>query len=262
MMTETKTKIRDLGLLEISTPLRIILIPSDSKRVIVNHSTHGIRVSCSIAEQEREVRVARLQKKVKISTPPLLFSVCYADIPRPRQNCINSFYIFGFYSRNYTTIWAAPYVLSNVYPGGRICFGSVHPWDLRSAYNYFWEAGFNADLRHHTQYVAQVAGTSIEYNTATSTVLKNYQKEIFDAQDWENMTDFIYGSRYWMHTNPAEGILATNHTGLLKQIPKKYWLKKNGEAFLIARAKRHKNYWVFNNDSIKFKVPAGSIAVK
>lgn len=271
MLTTKKSK--DLGKLEVKKSIRVLMLPSDAKTVIVNYSSPPkMRVTCTVSEKKREVQIGRGYKsKIKIKTPATLMSMVFYELPRVCGSDIENFYIHGYYTKDKKTLWASPYVLSNVYRNGAICFGAHNPGDLRSAYNLFWSAPFNYELsdvgydlayelNEDEAYDVELRDIDIEPDD-TENYIKNYKKVLFDQQTWEDYTSVILGKKTWS-SNARDAVLLTGEKSLLKQIPEKYWLKHGNQVFLAAGGKKHKNVWVFDTGKIKFKIPVDQVASK
>lgn len=259
--TSTKATPKDLGTLKLKQAERVILLPTDAKGVIVNYSNQSLlRVTCSFDETSHKVKVGN-GRNFTIKTPPLLFSAQYVDTPTSKANNLQGFSIFGYYPKARKYVWAAPYNLANVHANGRICFGTLHPKDLRAAYNLFWEAGFNNHLNHYASTIARRVGAYIDtYDTRK--LVKGYQKKLFDKQDWEDYTPEICGTKYLTIKNPSDALLLTRSKELLKQIPKEYWLKQGRQAFMVFQAKRYSNFWAFATNDVMFRLPLNSVATK
>lgn len=147
------TSSNDLGVLSIGgKQVFVSLMPSQANAMMVKYEPE-IQVSCVIPPQEFEVeyghrRDYRSRTKTEITTPTLIMSCGYGDVPTTRN--------YASLGRNYTLwaintdklnkIYAKAYVFANVYQNGSVCFGTLYPKSLRQAYNQYWTSSFNNDL--------------------------------------------------------------------------------------------------------------------
>jgi len=271
-MTATKTKkpeVKNLKKLDIGNEKIIaLMLPSDAKSIIVKHSnSSSVRVTCSFSAKSRAIDVrscydARQGNKTKIRTPPTLMSVKYYDIPTATRMECEQFSILGFDIREKNEVWAAPYILSNVYRSGKICFGSHYPKDLRAAYNLFWTAPFNRELLGEGVEVAGSLGERDSYYGGITSFVKKYNKKVFALQDWEDYTDKICGNKYWASSTATDAVLVTNNKKLLKKIPKNYWRKHGKTPIFIGRAKKTAKTWNFDSGTLKFQLPLKNVVTR
>jgi hypothetical protein len=265
MAVAAQIETKHLGKLDIGKQkVRALMLPSDAKTIIVRYDDYHLRVTCSFPAMDRKVAIRswrshRISKrKTKIHTPDLLMSAIYGDVPTERQLARPSFYIYGFDKRQKDSVWAAIYALSNVYGSGKICFGSHRPKDLRAAYNLFWTAPFNPELDGTSH---QLEAYDLD-DASIHQFIKRYEEEIFGAQDWINYTNEICGKKYWASSSTPDAVLITANKELLKQIPKKYWRKRNKIPIFIGKAKKLKSVWSFDSGSVKFSLPHSAVVTK
>jgi len=254
----------NLGLLDLGkNQVYAMPLPSNCGGIIVNYSRkQAIRISCKIPAKTYEVGLAKWKvKKIKIAAPALLMSANYWDIPKRGSHPIEGFYILGLNNRAPGRIWAAPYIISNVYKTGRICFGSFSPTNLRSAYNLFWATPFNSELIEETdRWRHYDTSISKSYSRAdVAGIMKEYKKGIFGNQDWEDYTDEICGDEFWASPTGSGAILVTDNKKLLRKIPKVHWRKHGDYPIFIAKITRFKKSWGFNSGTVNFRLPHKNI---
>jgi len=143
----------NLGLLSIGAKqIFVSLLPSQAESVIVKYQP-DIQVSCVIPPLEFPIKYAHsrrtsLKKTLTITTPTLIMSCGYGDIPMPRnyKRLIRPYTLWAIDTHRKSKIYGKPYLFANVYDSGSICFGTLNPASLRQAYNYYWTSSFNAEL--------------------------------------------------------------------------------------------------------------------
>ena len=257
--------VKDNKLLNISTDVRVVMIPSHAKSVILNYSSKSnLKLSCTIPTKHRKIRAYRGRDPISIVSPPTLFCLEIADIPtRAMNEVIYNYYVHGYCTEDKKTLWTAPYRLPNVYSDGAVCFGSVYPRDLRAVYNLFWETPFNLELADSSADLVYSLkkGDVVSYDNLDH-YIKLYKKELFDEQAWEDNTERFVGKKSWIYTNPSHAVLLTGCKELLEQIPKEHWLKHKGSPFVAANGRRYKNVWSFNTGEWKFKLPLERVITK
>jgi hypothetical protein len=262
----TATAIKGNKLLSLNTDVRVLMIPSDAKGVIVNRSstTGPIKISCTIPAKKRKVHSSRSNKPINIVSPPTIFRLDLADIPLSNiRELICNYFVHGYYSNDKKRLWTAPYRLPNVYPDGAVCFGSVYPADLRAVHNLFWETPFNHELEDCSADLIDSLGKYDEIDSYDlEHYIKIYKKKLFDSQDWVDNTDFFLGKKPWLFSNPAHGILLSSNKQLLEQIPKEHRVTYKKRPFVVANARRHKNVWSFDTGNFKFKLPIERVLTK
>jgi len=265
-MTAVATKlkkpvVKNLGKLNLGKKqILALMLPSDAKTIIVNYSgSSPLRITCGVSAMDRKVVVRNWRtnsdRKTKIHTPSILISAKYGDIPKCADR--GQHYIYGFDVSAKKKIWAAVYALSNVYKDGRICFGRHYPKNLRAAYNLFWNAPFNAELEGNSFSLASSVGVG---EMGVKEFVKKYEEKIFARQDWVDYTNLICGSKFWASPTSSDAVLVTANKILLKQIPKKYWRRRNGIPIFIGKATKLKKSWSFNSGTVKFLLPHANVA--
>lgn len=143
----------DLGLLSIGArQVFVSLLPSQAESVIVKYQPE-IQVSCVIPPQKFPIsyafsRSTNRKRKLDITTPTLIMSCGYGDVPTPRtyKRVLRPYTLWVIDTQRKNKIYGKPYLFANVYESGKICFGNLQPSSLRQAYNYYWTSSFNAEL--------------------------------------------------------------------------------------------------------------------
>lgn len=265
MATKSEIEINELGELSLKNELYVLPLPSASKAIIVSYG-HEIRISCVIPARTYEIAVnnwrrVRQKKKRTIKSPTLLMMASYADIPdvATTHTYKRYFKIYALNNKVKDSVWAAPYMLSNVNSSGSICFGTLRPINLREAYNYFWSAPFNDHLLGQERYL--VDEDTRHFNTVGS-YIDNYHKEIYARQDWLDITQEICAAPYWACPKGGDAILITRNKELLKQIPKKFWRKHSNTPIIIARARKMAKDWKFESGNFAFTLPHDKVTMK
>ena len=257
--------VKDNKLIKIKTDVRVIMVPSHAKSVIINYSRKNtLRVSCTIPAKQRKVSTYINTDPISIVSPPTLFCLEISDIPaRVMNEVICNYYVHGYCTEDKKTLWTAPYRLPNVYSDGAVCFGSVYPRDLRAVYNLFWETPFNLELADCSADLVYSLkkGNVISYDDLDH-YIKLYKKELFDEQAWIDNTEKFVGKKPWICSKPSHAILLTSNKELLEQIPKEHWLRYKGRPFIAANARRYKNVWSFDTGKFKFKLPIEQVLTK
>jgi hypothetical protein len=231
----------------------VIALPSKSNSIIVNYSSATPRISCSVSPKKHKIIVknGHIKKTVNIQAPAMLFSGLYCDVPS--DTTVMNFAVYGLNTQEKDRIWVAPYMLSNVYKDGRICFGSLNPKNLRAAYNLFWTAPFNSELIEEGLGVSRSVGGDV-YSHNVENFVKKYRKGVYSEQPWEDATDKICGRNFWASPRGAAGVVMTNNQRLLKKIPRKHWRRYKNQPIFIARVTKIRDGWNFFSGSVKFKL--------
>jgi hypothetical protein len=270
-VTTSKTKcsrVVNLGALDIGEEkIYAMPLPTNCNGIIVNYSRRqAIRISCKIPAKTYEVSLANCytNKKFKITAPTLLLSANYWDMPRQGRYPIEGYYLYGLNNRETKQLWVAPYIVSNVYANGKICFGGFEPTSLRAAYNLFWSTPFNSELIEVAERWIDY-GSSVSrniYNGNVAGVMKKYRNNVFAEQDWEDLTEDICGNKFWAAPSGAGALLVTNNKKLLQKIPKTHWRKHGDFPIIIAKLTRFKKSWGFNSGTVKFTLPHENVTFK
>lgn len=251
----------DLGLFNISRKLLVLSLPRKCNSIIVKYDNE-LKITCAIPPQKHTVIVKSgiNTQNLAIKTPPILFSTNYESIPAFNQDIpIQGYFILGYSRKHKKRIYAAPYIISNVYHSGRICFGPfLKPKTPRHGYNMFWGSTFNSDL------FGEIEGIGIENNYTTPyDLMKKYKKNVFSEQDWEDYTDDICGTKFWSSPEGAEGLLISTNKTLLSKIPEKHHRNFNGIKCIIARANPNpeNQTWEFFGGNFTFSLPEQNVTI-
>lgn len=252
-------QLHDLGVLTSKSKLFISTIPKDTQAVVVKYSP-GIRISCVIPPQKLSVRIFDDQdydriRKCKVSTPTILMSIRYADIPIYGHVEVVDVSIFAIDTKIQNRIRLTPYLFSNVYSSGVVCWGSAgKPWDLKSAFNTYWNTNFNGEL----------LGEGDDYDSYDAMdYIKKYRNKILKHQKYTDQTSFVCGEKFWAAPKGAAGVLITSNDYLLKQIPSKYYLRVPDEQPKVCLlANKTGDLWTFESGSYKFSISADSISLQ
>lgn len=145
----------------------VILLPSEANKVILQYDP-TLRISVVTSAKTRTVSASRSptsnaeywEEKFDLKVPTTILSGVFSY---PKSG--NGIDFSGMQSQNYSIwavddtkkdgIYAAPYEVGNIHPGGNICFGSVAPKTLRHAHNLFWSIPFTDHMwarRHEVNY--------------------------------------------------------------------------------------------------------------
>ena len=258
-------KVKELGTLKPGNKkIHLVALPSNAKSVVVNYSSHEMRVSCAIPPEKQTIAIKSpyggALEPFKFKTLATILTAEYTDFPQyGRANQpIKSYYLFSYNTRVKKWIAAAPYLISNVYKGGRICFGKLNPSNLREAYNYFWNSTFNNELHHeHIKAVNYTGSNDLK------TYSKNYHKTIFLDQPWEDFTPFICGRKFWAAPRGGDALLFSNDPWILGKIPKKFWRRNtDGYPFVVALANLEDDYYEIDGGLYTFKLPAKNVTTQ
>jgi Prokaryotic E2 family D len=259
----------------------VIPLPTNCKSIVVSYNSL-FKVSCVLPAEKRAIRVSsgevdpddfydydddddaeelkelieEAYTTVEVDCPSLLFCTRYRDIPAYGyvKRLIDGHSIFCLNDEVKTYIEAAPYIISNVYKDGNICFGAnATPDSPRKAFNIFWNSPFNDELYGES---GMVRGDNL------ASFVKNYHDEVLAYAPWEDFTDHICGRRFWASPRGAGGLLISDKKELLKKIPKKYWRKGPGDIpFIIALAEEQSGFWQFTSGNFKFSLNANSVRI-
>ena len=142
----------DLGQILLPRSVFVSLIPSQTESVIVKYQP-SVQVSCVIPPQEHTAmydygRGISQKKPLKITSPHLIMSCGYSDIPNPvsYKRLVQPYTFWVIDTERKGDIYVKPYLFSNVWANGKVCFGGLKPASLRQAYNFYWSSGFNGEL--------------------------------------------------------------------------------------------------------------------
>lgn len=149
----------------------VILLPSESNGVIVNHEDQtGLRVSCIIKKTVRKAIAQWLgtdrfgnrwlpdPKEFELETPTLMYTTTYgvANGANPslgltsmvrRTPSGQQVALVALKEDTENQVLVKPYRIGNVYDAGNICWGgNDSPKNLREAHNLFWSSGINTDF--------------------------------------------------------------------------------------------------------------------
>ena len=257
----------------------VIPLPTNCKSVIVSYD-EMFKVSCVLPPKKRTVRVStgyvdsdefydydhddeslkdlanEAYTSVEIDCPSLLLCTPYRDIPYYGyvKRLIDGHSIFCLDDDVLDHISAAPYIISNVYKNGNICFGAnATPDSPRKAFNVFWCSPFNDEL---------YGESGAEHIGCTETFVKNYHDKVLAYAPWEDFTYEICGSHYWASPRGAEGLFISDTKELLQKIPQKYWRKgPGGIPFIVALAEEQSGFWQFTSGSFKFSLNSNSVRI-
>jgi hypothetical protein len=158
----------NLGLLNIGgRQVFTSLLPSQAESVIVKYQPE-IQVSCVIPPQKFAIsyaysRSTRNKKTLDVTTPTLIMSCGYGDVPTPRayQRVTRAYSLWSIDTARKDQIYAKPYLFANVWEQGKICFGGLKPSSLRQAYNYYWTSSFNAELYREAPGIIHSCGNKV-----------------------------------------------------------------------------------------------------
>lgn len=257
----------DLGMLKAGTrKIQLVALPTSAISIVVNYSSHEMRISCAIPAEKQSITIrygghtGTQVSKHSFKTLPTILTAEYSDFPKYGKNKqpIKQFYLFTHNAKVKSFISAAPYLISNVYKNGRICFGKLKPSNLREAYNYFWNSTFNNEL--HLEHVKVV-----KYQGSNGLVkyIKDYHNTIFMDQLWDDFTGFICGSKFWAAPRGGDALLFSTNSWILKQIPAKFWRRNtDGYPFVVALANKKDNYWDIDGGSFRFTIPLRNITTQ
>lgn len=277
--TEIKIEdqVKDLGLLPVQQKLFVISLPKLTSSVVVNY-THGLRVSCVIEPFKHTILVTdgdddydyydeddntdniKDQKQLKIKHKTLLMSINYADIPRLRNIQIHDISIFALNKKVKKRIEVTPYMISNVYSDGRICWGNINtPHDLKTAYNTFWCSPFTGDL--DGEEFSFVDSDDADYDDRLDYIRK-YNNKLIKTQEFEDQTDVICGKKFWAAPKGADAVLVATGS-LLTFIPPEYWRRdSNNLPIVVALANLKKDIWECESGKFKFSLPTTMVTRK
>lgn len=265
----------NLGNLKLKSNLFIGLLPTNIKSVIVSYETFGgggISIAGIVKPGSCNVNIRYYQNydripiindepynekenklfMVKHRHPSLLFSLRFMDIPN------HTFFstltkIMAIDTNKTNKIYAKPYLLPNVSDDGRICFGTYRIFDLRSAYNLFWNIPFNDIHTHRSEARKNDVASNLDY-------VRRYKNILLKRQKYRDVTKEICGNKFWSASKKADGLLITSNQELLKQIPNQYWLQSGSRPIIVALANLNGNAWSFYNKSIEFSVDIAQVA--
>jgi len=158
----------DLGMLPLGNrQVFVSLIPSQAESVIVKYQPE-VQVSCVIPPQDIVAmygygRGANRKKPLNITTPHLIMSCGYGDVPNPRtyMRVMRPYTFWAIDTSRNDEIWTKPYLFSNVWTNGKVCFGGLKPSSLRQAYNTFWSSGFNGELYREEQGIKHICSKKV-----------------------------------------------------------------------------------------------------
>ena len=172
------------------------------------------------------------------------------------EDIVHGHAIFVFNPECKTHIEGCPYVISNVFASGGICFGDLsYPLSPQEAFNVFWQSPFNSDLIDE----AYEAGVDL-CSDEVSDFIKEYHAEGIDQQDWDDLTEQVCGSKFWASPVGADALLVCSGKYLLKKIPEKFWRKdRDGYPFIIALANNKDSHWEFASGGFKFCLDKGFV---
>ena len=245
--------VKELGILKAGTrKIHLVALPTSATSVVVNYSSHEMRVSCAIPAEKQSIAIKDGYdiKKYSFKTLPTILTAEYSDFPKYGRTgpLIKHFYLFAHNTRVKNSISAAPYLISNVYKNGRVCFGNLRPSNLREGYNYFWNSTFNNEL--HEEHVKAVNYYGIN-NLVT--YIKTYHDTIFMDQPWDDFTGFVCGRKFWAAPQGADALLFSSNSWILKQVPEKFWRRNiDGYPFVLALATKKNKCWEIDGGAFKF----------
>jgi len=262
---EEVNKDSNLGLLKAGTrKIYLVALPTMTKAVVLNYSSHLIKLSCAIPSEKHRIIIkypglgggALMTEQIKAL--PTILTTEYNDFPKYGQATqpIASFYLFTHNTRVKKSIQAAPYLISNVYKDGRICFGkTLKPSNPREAYNYFWNSKFNNEL-----WAEHIKAVKYQGKADLISYIKSYHDTVFMDQPWDDYTGLVCGSKFWAAPKGADAVLFSDNKWLLQQVPKKYW-KRNVDnyPFIVALAIKKDGYWEFDGGQFKFSLSESNI---
>jgi hypothetical protein len=277
---QRSTTVEDLGTITGGRKKHYVIpLPTTCKAVVVSYD-NLIKVSCVLPPEKRTIRVSNGEvdpddfydyknepeelkelieeayTSVEVNCPSLLLCTNYRDIPAYGyvKRLIDGHSIFCLNDEVKTHIEAAPYIISNVYKNGNICFGAnATPDSPRKAFNIFWNSPFNDELYGES---GRVGTSDLE------SFIKNYHDEVLAHAPWEDFTDEVCGNRYWASPRGAAGLLISDKKALLKKIPQKYWRKSPSDIpFIIALAEEQSGFWQFTSGNFKFSLNANSVRI-
>lgn len=287
-VASTLNPIEDLGKISAGRKKQYVIpLPTTCKSVVVsyNKSDDGpaIKVSCVIPPAKRTVRVStgmwcrdEIQDEIEenyweeglknlleeayttleIDCPSLLLRTSYSDIPSYGyvRRLVAGHAIFCINDEVTDHISAAPYIISNVYANGEICFGDNNvPDSPRKAFNIFWNSPFNDEL--YGEAGSQGSGS-------TESFIKTYHDEVLSKAPWEDLTDEICGKKFWASPRGAGGLLISDNKDLLKNIPQKFWRESpTGLPFTIALAEEKDGFWQFTSGNFKFSLDSNCVRI-
>lgn len=259
----------------------VIPLPTNCTSIIVSYDDM-FKVSCVLPPEKRTIRVSTgnvdpdefydyendeeeikslvddAYATVKIDCPSLLISTHYRDIPSYGyvRRLLDGHFIFCINDEVKTHIEAAPYLISNVYKNGTICFGSnAIPDSPRKAFNIFWNSPFNNEL------YGESGARNIDYGSL-ETFVKNYHNKVLAYAPWENLTKRVCGKRFWASPRGAPGLFISDKKELLQKIPQNYWRKgPNGIPFIVTLAEEQSGFWQFTSGNYKFSLNANSVRI-
>lgn len=272
------SEIEDLGLLKLTKTGKLFvgLLPSKYKALIVSYGVRGneVYVSCVVPSTSHNVQVVYelnenysgddnydyygesknkeigTLKTLKHAAPTTFFTIEYPDIPNSVFE-IDSGRIFIYDDKSKNKINLSAYQLPNVSQDGAICYGSLRPKDLRSAYNMFWSSPFNNSM--YGDFDPDVK-SNFEY-------IKRYKSLMIKKASFEDHTDEFCGGDFWSTQEQADGVLITSNNELLAKIPSNYWLRDiDNRPLLIVLADLEEDKWVFRSRKFRFEIDAKSIS--
>jgi len=272
-MSQTEIKKLDLGILSPTSKIFVSCLPKEAASAVVKYDFGGgIRVSCVVPPQTMHVRVNQQSwnyggkkriKKCKLKTPTLLLTMRYSDTPAFGRVLVQEVSIFAMDETTKERIKLKPYLLSNAYSNGLICWGSLPiPWDLKSSFNTFWGSTFTEDLGEPENELDDDFDEDADYDLMTR--IKRYHKHILVNQEYADQTEFICGKKFWAAPRGADGILITSNPSLLKQIPPRFWLKASLEDSpkICALAYKKDDLWKFESGRYEFGLPKDSVTIQ
>jgi hypothetical protein len=273
----------DLGTLSLGEKkLLLLTLPSTATSVIVGYGGEVLCVSCMFPKETRIIKARDKHNDdedsddaydethfypVTVNCPPLLYTMEYADFPiygRAGSLVVDS-YLFAFNPLITKKVAAVPYMISNVYSSGQVCFGDHRPASPREGFNTFWNTPFNPELQGEApdSGLLDRGAEDLYYEDEIDEYIEKYHK-LLQKQAWQDMTEHVCSSKYWAAPHGAEAILISNREDLLRQIPEKYWRRRPAEwhniPFVIALGNREEDHWVFNSGTYTFKLKQDAIS--
>ena len=262
-------KLEDLGLLKPQTKLFVSSLPKETASLVVKYENRNIRISAVVPPQKLKIRILDSDEdgygdsrvvRCKITTPTLLISLGYADIPIFGRVAVDgNVFLFVLDTKTNNKINTTPYLLSNVHPNGVICWGDLNtPTDLKSAYNMYISSNFTPDLFGVEE---DLTGKPSADNIVDH--VKKYRTKYLKHQEYDDNTTLICGQKFWAAPKGADAILISDNKSILSQIPSKYWLRNlDGEPLIITLATKQGDTWTFESGSYKFSIISDFITLQ
>lgn len=264
----------DLGILKTKNTIFLSSLPKGTTSIVVKPE-NGLRISAVIAPQKVKIRLVtqrdteRLDNETKkivkcnLTTPDLLMSIKYTDIPRFKSVPVYDISFFVIDIKSIDKIHTTPYRLSNVHEDGSICWGDFPiPSNLKLAFNTYFGSLFNSELTF-SESEDDDDGYENVYGPDYLSFVKRYRTKILKTQKFKDRTEFICGSKFWAAPKGADAVLVSDDKFVLKQIPEKHWFRRAGaNPIIIALANQEDDFWILESGNFKFKVSKDSATIQ